>query len=176
MRGVIYARYSPDAQREESIDAQIRENTAFLFMQSVRPRKIADFYNQQANFSVSVFCSEHSFSPMCCFLYFGLKKRRNPSLSAVVGCCLGEAHLARILFFILFENRKARIGIKTCTNRSVICCFRGSSSESGKPSCKNGINVTQYPPQFQGVSYLEPYKRLTEAPILLWQNNCPTEQ
>ena len=29
MRGVIYARYSSDAQREESIDAQIRENTAF---------------------------------------------------------------------------------------------------------------------------------------------------
>jgi DNA invertase Pin-like site-specific DNA recombinase len=29
IRGVIYARYSSDAQREESIDAQIRENTAF---------------------------------------------------------------------------------------------------------------------------------------------------
>lgn len=29
MKGVIYARYSSDAQREESIDAQIRENTAF---------------------------------------------------------------------------------------------------------------------------------------------------
>ena len=28
MRGVIYARYSSDAQREESIDAQIRENNA----------------------------------------------------------------------------------------------------------------------------------------------------
>ena len=29
MRGVIYARYSSDAQREESIDAQIRENKVF---------------------------------------------------------------------------------------------------------------------------------------------------
>ena len=29
MRGVIYARYSSDAQREESIDAQIRENKAY---------------------------------------------------------------------------------------------------------------------------------------------------
>ena len=29
IKGVIYARYSSDAQREESIDAQIRENTAF---------------------------------------------------------------------------------------------------------------------------------------------------
>ena len=29
MRGVIYARYSSDAQREESIDAQIRENKEF---------------------------------------------------------------------------------------------------------------------------------------------------
>ena len=29
MRGVIYARYSSDNQREESIEGQIRENTAF---------------------------------------------------------------------------------------------------------------------------------------------------
>ena len=29
MTGVIYARYSSDNQREESIDEQIRENTAF---------------------------------------------------------------------------------------------------------------------------------------------------
>ena len=29
MKGVIYARYSSDAQREESIDAQIRENKVF---------------------------------------------------------------------------------------------------------------------------------------------------
>ena len=29
MTGVIYARYSSDNQREESIDGQIRENTAF---------------------------------------------------------------------------------------------------------------------------------------------------
>ena len=29
MRGVIYARYSSDNQREESIEGQIRENTAY---------------------------------------------------------------------------------------------------------------------------------------------------
>ena len=29
MRGVIYARYSSDAQREESIEGQLRENTAY---------------------------------------------------------------------------------------------------------------------------------------------------
>ena len=29
MRGVIYARYSADNQREESIEGQIRENTAY---------------------------------------------------------------------------------------------------------------------------------------------------
>ena len=29
MTGVIYARYSSDNQREESIEGQIRENTAF---------------------------------------------------------------------------------------------------------------------------------------------------
>ena len=29
MRGVIYARYSSDDQREESIEGQIRENTAY---------------------------------------------------------------------------------------------------------------------------------------------------
>ena len=30
MTGVIYARYSSDNQREESIEGQIRENTAFV--------------------------------------------------------------------------------------------------------------------------------------------------
>ena len=29
MRGVIYARYSSDNQREESIEGQLRENTAY---------------------------------------------------------------------------------------------------------------------------------------------------
>ena len=29
MRGVIYARYSSENQREESIEGQIRENTAY---------------------------------------------------------------------------------------------------------------------------------------------------
>ena len=29
MKGVIYARYSSDNQREESIEGQIRENTAY---------------------------------------------------------------------------------------------------------------------------------------------------
>ena len=29
MKGVIYARYSSDNQREESIEDQIRENTAY---------------------------------------------------------------------------------------------------------------------------------------------------
>ena len=29
MTGVIYARYSSDNQREEAIEGQIRENTAF---------------------------------------------------------------------------------------------------------------------------------------------------
>lgn len=35
MSGVIYARYSSDAQREESIDAQIRENKVFAERHSI---------------------------------------------------------------------------------------------------------------------------------------------
>ena len=35
MRGVIYARYSSDNQREESIEGQIRENTALILSERI---------------------------------------------------------------------------------------------------------------------------------------------
>ncbi len=45
LRGVIYARYSSDNQREESIEGQIRENTAFAEKHGI---KIVDTYIDRA--------------------------------------------------------------------------------------------------------------------------------
>ena len=51
MTGVIYARYSSDNQREESIEGQIRENTAFAEKNGI----VNDLKTKKCVFSFRIF-------------------------------------------------------------------------------------------------------------------------
>ena len=65
MTGVIYARYSSDNQREESIEGQIRENTAFaekngiVFVGHYIDRAVSTKINNRLFFNKRVRISRH---------------------------------------------------------------------------------------------------------------------
>lgn len=56
MRGVIYARYSSDNQREESIEGQIRENTAFARKNGI------DIVDTYIDYRPRLFCQDRQSS------------------------------------------------------------------------------------------------------------------
>ena len=164
MRGVIYARYSSDNQREESIEGQIRENTAFaekngiVFVGHYIERAVSTKINNRLFFNKRVRISRH--------LLHHKSKRDTTTVSLSLLLMPCGHHQT--------PHRKTNEAVRSIAARGIISTLRSSTLIIETDICSHGkipsLTECSIPPSADSIRHFVsiPYRnklRITYSPV-----------